>query len=200
MVSALQLKGVVEIDGTYLGGQSSNRQNRGALRHTKHGLLVVQQRREVPAKGSTQEEREGAGGKDGRRMFIVSCGANENKKDARRAARTTSEKGSTIVSDMGSAFKTLGKVVEGKHETVNHSKHFKDPETGTHSNTAEGRNRQLKEWLSRQGRNFNNNEETLWRNLAQYVWQQWFTDGSSSMKFGMFLLALFDAHGHMPRA
>jgi hypothetical protein len=62
------------------------------------------------------------------------------------------------------------------------------------SNTVEGRNKQLKDWLKRHGIG-SQNEEVLLRNVSQYMWEQWFSDGTGTMKFGMFFLALFDEWG-----
>jgi hypothetical protein len=79
-----QLSGVVEIDGTYIGGSASNKNNRGAVRSMKQGLLVTQQRRKVHASAS-RSAREAAGGKDNRRLFIASTGPAENQKDSERS-------------------------------------------------------------------------------------------------------------------
>lgn len=45
--------------------------------------------------------------------------------------------GSTIITDSWKGYKDLGKY-KYKHLKVNHSKNFKDPETGAHTNTIEG--------------------------------------------------------------
>jgi hypothetical protein len=54
---------------------------------------------------------------------------------------------------------------------------------------------QVKDFLKRQGRCFALNDKVLWRNIHQYTWQQWFTDRSVTMKFGMFFIGLFDQWG-----
>lgn len=56
------------------------------------------------------------------------------------------EKGTTIISDCWRSYSTLGKKGYA-HLTVNHKLHFKDPETGTHSNTIEGTWRHVKNKL-----------------------------------------------------
>ena len=105
---------------------------------------------------------------------------------------TNARTGTTVVSDQGAAFLHMKSVVGGDHLTVNHSKGFS--QNGIDSNTVETRNKQIKDFLKRHGRG-SPNEDCLWRNLAQYMWEQWYTDGSSTMKFGMFFLALYDKHG-----
>jgi hypothetical protein len=191
-----RLTGEVDIDGTYTGGEGSQKlgwgggTHRGALRYKKQGFIVVQERK---------VSRKGVGNKNGRRMQVASTGANENQKDADLAALNFIDPGSTVFSDAGVAFAHMAHVVGGDHFTVNHSKFFKDPETGVHSNPVESRNRQLKDWMSKRARNATGTDKTLWNNMAQYVWEQWYSDGSGTMKFSMFILAFFDQHGFLPR-
>ena len=46
--------------------------------------------------------------------------------------------GTTIVSDQWAAYSTIKDMPDGyQHETVNHSLHFTDPETGAYTNTTE---------------------------------------------------------------
>jgi hypothetical protein len=128
-------------------------------------------------------------------MIVESTGPSENQEDADRIATEWIARGSTIFSDRGAAFNHMAAVTGGTHGTVNHSKTFVDPVTGINSNTVEGRNKQMKEFLKRSGRTFAINDNVLWGNLAQYIWQQWFTDGSKAITFGMFFLAMYDQWG-----
>jgi hypothetical protein len=169
----------VEGDGTYLGYSTKlgmNGQQRGEERSKNRCLLVFQ------ALGS-------------RRCAIASGGAAENKKDVNAMAARWVTPETVCITDQGGAFNDLSTVVGGPHLTNNHSKGLKDKRTGVHSNVVESRNKQIKEFLKCQGRTFAQNDSVLWGNLTQYMFQQWFTDGSGTMKFSMFLLGMFDLWG-----
>jgi len=58
----------------------------------------------------------------------------------------------------------------------------------------ESRNKQLKEFLAHQGRG-STSDAILDGNIAEYMWQQWFTDLSGSMKFLMGILSVYDKWG-----
>jgi hypothetical protein len=127
-------------------------------------------------------------------MAIAPAGYYENQAAADQFAMAFIKPGTTVVSDMGAAFNHMADVIGGEHLTVNHSKFYKDPKTGVHSNDLEGCNHLIKAWMNRHGRG-NCSEDVLWRNCAQYVWEQWYKDGSGTMKFTMFLLALLNKWG-----
>jgi hypothetical protein len=42
-------------------------------------------------------------------------------------------------------------------------------------------------------------DKVLWGNLAHYIWRQWFTDSSGTMTFGVFVLAMYDQWGFLPK-
>ena len=170
-----------EIDATYTGHLRTVKTSwggvyRGTVRTDKHGLIVIIER-------------------NSRRVVIESCGPDENAKDIDRIARENIEEGTTVFSDAGAAMRHVGDVVNGEHFTVRHNKHFVDPITKVHSNTVEGRNAHIKKFLKAQGYSFAKNEDCLWGNLAHYIWQQWSSNGSGTMQFGMFFLAMFDQAG-----
>jgi hypothetical protein len=98
-----------------------------------------------------------------------------------------------VVSDQGAAFNHLGSIVGGDHLTVNHSESFVSPE-GVNSNTVECANHWLKVFLNRHGTG-STNEACLFRDDAQYMWEAWYSDGTGTMKFGMFFLAIYNGHG-----
>ena len=171
----------VEIDATYTGNLKTVKTSwggffRGTVRYDKHGLIVIIERNSP-------------------RIVIESTGPNENRIDIERIAVENIERGSTAFSDHGAALRNIGEVINGDHFTVKHNKCFVDPVTGVHSNTVEGRNAHIKRFLKAQGHSFAKTENCLWGNLAHYVWRQWSSDGSGTMQFGMFFMALFDQYG-----
>jgi hypothetical protein len=83
-------------------------------------------------------------------------------------------------------------VVGGDHLTVNHSKWFVNKRTGVNSQKIEAVNGVMKNWFAAHGRACGRSEKSLWNNIAQFTWEQWFSDGTGTMKFGMFFLAMFD--------
>ena len=52
--------------------------------------------------------------------------------------------GSTIQTDMFRSYSQITPILGFQHQTVNHSKFFKDPVTGVNTNTIEGNNNALK--------------------------------------------------------
>jgi hypothetical protein len=67
---------------------------------------------------------------------------------------------------MGAASNHMADIVGGDYLTVNHSKFYKDPKTGVHSNDVEGRNHLRKAWMIQHGRG-NRSEDVLWRDCAK---------------------------------
>ena len=60
--------------------------------------------------------------------------------------------GSTIMTDMWPAYKGVANLPQGyRHQTVNHSEHFVDPETGAHTQSIESTWRHLRESLPSYG-------------------------------------------------
>jgi hypothetical protein len=98
--------------------------------------------------------------------------------------------GPTVVSDQGAAFNHMSSIVGGDRLTVNHSKTFVSPE-GVNSNSRVRES--LVESISEAP--CSTNEECLFRNVAQYMWEAWFTDGTCTMKIGMFFLAMYNKYG-----
>jgi len=170
----------VEFDVTYFGHNKSRKsyggKKSGALRSKGHSVAVVKER------GS-------------RRVLISSTGNCENKRDMTGIAATDIAAETCVITDAGAALGGVAGGVGGPHLTVNHSITFVDGVTGVHTNSVESVNKQFKEFLKRQGRSFALNDKVLWSNIAQYTWQQWFTDSSVTMKFGMFFLGVFDQWG-----
>ena len=73
--------------------------------------------------------------------------------------------GTTIHSDCWKAYGSLEELGY-KHYTVNHSEHYKDPETGVHTNNIESNWRPLKRALQGSSKN------TLADHLCEYLWRR----------------------------
>jgi hypothetical protein len=173
-----------ELDAFYFGGLRSSKQGYGGVRlgrerYTKQAIMTNQER-------------------GGRRVLFAGAKMAENQQNFNDFAATVTP-GSTVFADGGAALFGVQNVVKGKFFAVKHNKHFVHPLTRVHSSTAESRHRAVRWWLGRRGHNFRgNSEDQLWNNLSEYVWRQWWGDGSGTVNFGMFMLAIFDQHGFMP--
>jgi hypothetical protein len=66
------------------------------------------------------------------------------------------------------------------------------------TNTVEGRNGHIKSFLKSKGKTNAINEDVFWGNLAQYMWEAWYGDGTQTMRFAMLFMAMFDKYGFEP--
>jgi transposase-like protein len=77
--------------------------------------------------------------------------------------------GSLVYTDCWKGYKEDGLLdLEMHHSTVNRSLHFKDPETGVHTNTIEGTWAGMKEKISRRART----EEAIAPCLLEFIWRR----------------------------
>jgi hypothetical protein len=151
----------VEFDVMYHGHNKAVKpyggKKKGAVR-SKGGAIAV-----VKEQGSS-------------RVLLSSTGSSETKKDMNRIAKTDIKAETCVITDKGSALNDMAEVVGGEHLTVMHMIWIVDTQTKVHTNSVESVNKQIKEFLKRQGRSFALNDKVLWGNINQYMWQQWFTD------------------------
>ena len=79
--------------------------------------------------------------------------------------------GTTIVSDGWKGYNGLDQLqgFDYTHDVVNHSKHYKDPVTGKHTNTIEGKWNKLKYEIPKQGYR---SDEVLQDYLAEQMWRR----------------------------
>lgn len=75
--------------------------------------------------------------------------------------------GSIVHTDMHRGYCRLESQLGITHHTVNHSKFFKDPVTGIHTNTIEGTNNGLKIMIKPRNRNKNIDDH-----LAEFIWRR----------------------------
>jgi ISXO2-like transposase domain len=75
--------------------------------------------------------------------------------------------GSIVHSDLWKAYKAIPSAAHLEHRTVNHSRHFVDPDTGVHTNTIEGTWHGMKvgipERVRHSGKVENHISEFIWR-------------------------------------
>ena len=76
--------------------------------------------------------------------------------------------GLIIYSDMWRGYANIEPVIGNRHLTVNHSQHFRDPETGVHTNTIEGTWNGFKIKIPARNRN----EEQLDSSILEVIWRR----------------------------
>jgi hypothetical protein len=112
---------IVEIDESKMG---KRKYNRG---HPVDGVWIV---------GGVEKTPE-------RRLFLAVV-ENRSKNTLRNLIEKHVAPGSIIRTDLWKGYGFLNESDAFEHETVNHSLHFRDPDTGVHTNTIEGTWRGLK--------------------------------------------------------
>jgi hypothetical protein len=76
--------------------------------------------------------------------------------------------GSIIISDCWSSYRTINKVLRMDHMTIDHSKNFRDPDTGAHTNTIEGTWHGLKLKIP----NLERKVEKLDEYIFEFIWRR----------------------------
>ena len=115
-----------------------------------------------------------------KRLFLLPI-EERNIENISEIIKTYVKKGTTIYTDCWKGYNDL-KNIGYKHKTVNHMKHFKDPETNVHTNTIEGTSNGLKQSMPPRNRNKKNIilqlKEYQWRkkNKEYNIWKQFLKD------------------------
>lgn len=162
------IKNAFDIDGTALSGhstvKSTRNHKRGAVRYVEKTIVLITQRGTVP--GGT------------RRATAIFSRAHENSDMADQLLMTTVARETPGFGDGGhskiSAWCHASAIVQAPFLTVNHSKEFKNKETGAHINFGENLNMHLKQFLVLRGGG-SNTREALKRNLNEFLFWRWFT-------------------------
>jgi transposase-like protein len=136
---------VVEIDETKMG---KRKYNRG---HRVEGVWVV---------GGVERTAE-------RRVFLVTV-ENRNAETMRDVISRHVREGSIIYTDMWRGYNGISDGGEYQHHTVNHSIHFRDPQTGVHTNSIEGTWNGLKIKVPVRSRN----EGRVEGHLFEFIWRR----------------------------
>jgi hypothetical protein len=93
--------------------------------------------------------------------------------------------GSIIHTDMHRGYSQIESKLGIQHVTVNHSRHFRDPLTGVHTNTIEGNNNALKIMIKPRNRT-----QSVDEHLAEFIWRR----KCGADIWGEFISALRDIH------
>jgi transposase-like protein len=136
---------IVEVDETKLG---KRKYNRG---HRVEGVWIVA--------GVERTEQ--------RRIFLIQV----ETRDATTLMTIIKKHvapGSVIHTDLWKGYTALKENIDFEHKTVNHSKFYKDPETGTHTNTIEGTNNGLKLRIPVRSRVHKGIDE----HLFEFIWRR----------------------------
>jgi len=136
---------VVEIDESKL---SKRKNHRG---HHDEGVWVV---------GGVELTEE-------RRLFLVPVESRNSETLAQVIEEHVAD-GSIIRTDCWKGYAYLERREDIVHETVNHSKHFKDPLTGVHTNTIEGTWAAVKMKIARRHRT----ESGIGEHLFVFIWRR----------------------------
>ncbi|CAG8589505.1 6211_t:CDS:2 [Ambispora leptoticha] len=102
-----------------------------------------------------------------RRIFVKTINKRD-KESVLQIIKDNVEKGSIIYTDQWKAYDDITPILGNQHGNVNHSKYFKDPETGIHTNTIEGNWNGLKILIPARNRN----KERIEPYLLEYVWRR----------------------------
>jgi transposase-like protein len=76
--------------------------------------------------------------------------------------------GSIVYTDMWKSYASINEVLGLEHFTVNHSIHFKDPQTGVHTNTVEGLWNGIKLGIKPRNREKDGMDE----HLMEFIWRR----------------------------
>jgi hypothetical protein len=104
------------------------------------------------------------------------------------------EQGTTIISDCWKGYDTRQLTNAGyTHLTINHSRFFRDPDTGAHTNSIEGTWMHVKRSLNKNG----TMKELLPNYFTEFMWRRRFLDGNVD-PFALFLRHIALYHHEVP--
>src|SRR6478735_2023591 len=128
---------IVEIDETKI---AKRKYNKG---HKVEGAWVIGGIQKSRLKNKIKNEN--------KKLFLLPV-EERNIENINEIIKKYVKKGTTIYADCWKGYNDL-KNIGYKHKTVNHKKHFKDPETNVHTNTIEGTWNGLKQSMPPRNRN-----------------------------------------------
>ena len=125
-------------------------------------------------------EREG-----GKRIFVKSV-ANRNAESLKQIILEHVRPGTTIITDYWRGYDWIDQNENYIHQKVNHSRNFKDPETGAHTNTIEGTWAGIKSNIPKRNRT----EGEINSHIFYYIWRK----QNKNDLWGAFISALREVH------
>jgi transposase-like protein len=143
---------IVEIDETKI---AKRKYNKG---HKVEGAWIIGGIQRSRLKNKIKNEN--------KQMFLVPI-EERNIENIDEIIKRHIKKGTTIYTDCWKGYNNL-KNIGYKHKTVNHSKNFKDPITGVHTNTIEGTWNGLKQSIIPRNRN----KKNIILHLKEYQWRK----------------------------
>lgn len=103
--------------------------------------------------------------------------------------------GSIVNTDRWKGYRTADLALLGlAHNTVNHSTHFKDPDTGTHTNTIEGTWAGIRLQVPRRNRT----QQAVDGHLMTFVWRRRYADDIWGRLLHALRTVLYAVHGQGP--
>jgi transposase-like protein len=102
-----------------------------------------------------------------RRMFVITV-SDRRAITLLSAIKTHVREGSIILTDLWKGYMQLNSELGFDHFSVNHSKNFRDPSTGVHTNTIEGTWNGIKLTIAPRARN----KESIEERLLEFIWRR----------------------------
>ena len=102
-----------------------------------------------------------------KKCFLVKV-EKRDEETIKKILKTHVRKGSIVRTDCWRGYLNIEEELDVRHETVNHSKHFTDPETGVHTNTIEGLWNGIKQQIAPRSRNKN----LIENHLLEFIWRK----------------------------
>ena len=102
-----------------------------------------------------------------KKCFLVKV-EKHDEETIKKILKTHVRKGSIVRTDCWRGYLNIEEELDVRHETVNHSKHFTDPETGVHTNTIEGLWNGIKQQIAPRSRNKN----LIENHLLEFIWRK----------------------------
>ena len=102
-----------------------------------------------------------------KKCFLVKV-EKRDEETIKKILKTYVRKGSIVRTDCWRGYLNIEEELYVHHKTVNHSKHFTNPETGVHTNTIEGLWNGIKQQIAPRSRN----KSLIENHLLEFIWRK----------------------------